>query len=422
MPTGDESTQLSATALERILEVTRSMARPSDTTTMLENIIDAGRTVLEADRGTVFLYDAKNRELVARVATGQVELRVPDDKGIVGKCAQTRRVINVPDCYADPRFNQDIDRETGYHTRCLMAVPLVGHDDSLEGVLQVLNKHDGIFTETDERVATALAAQCAVALQRTRLLKDLVAKERMERELLVARQIQMRVLPQVMPQIEGYDVFGWCRPADQTGGDIFDLQIMPDGRLMILLADATGHGIGLALSVTQMRAMLRMCARFEVPLMNAAQQINDQLADDLSTNRNVAAILGKLDPVQHRVDYLAAGQGPLLHYHCNDDRAECLRATTPSLGILGDLPVGKKHCLQLDAGDVLMLATDGIFESENAAEEQFGPERVAEVVRAGQGESMAQLTERLVAELDHFTQGTPQADDMTIVLLRRESV
>ena len=238
MPIGDESTQLSATALERILEVTRSLARPSDTTTMLENIIDASRTVLEAERGTVFLYDAKNKELVARVATGQVEMRVPDDKGIVGKCAQTRRVINVPDCYADPRFNQDIDRETGYRTRCLMTVPLIGHDDSLEGVLQVLNKRDGVFTETDERVATALAAQCAVALQRTRLLKDLVSKERMERELLVARQIQMRVLPQVMPQIEGCDVFGWCRPADQTGGDIFDLltKLVVDKRGRVALA------------------------------------------------------------------------------------------------------------------------------------------------------------------------------------------
>jgi len=301
-----------------------------------------------------------------------------------------------------------------------MAVPLIGHDNSLEGVLQVLNKHDGVFEEQDERVATALAAQCAVALQRTRLLKDLVTKERMERELLVARRIQMGVMPQEMPRIEGYDVFGWCRPADQTGGDVFDLQPMKDGRLMILLADATGHGIGPALSVTQMRAMLCMCTRFDVSLIEASQQINDQLADDLSTNRNVAAIIGKLDPVRHRVDYLAAGQGPLLHYHHADDRVEWLRATTPSLGILGDFPVGKKHTMHLDPGDVLLLATDGIFEYENSAEEQFGDERVAQVVRNHRDEPMAQLTERLVSDLENFVQGTAQADDMTVVLLKRE--
>ncbi len=300
-----------------------------------------------------------------------------------------------------------------------MAVPLVGHDDSLEGVLQVLNKENGTFTEEDERVATALGAQCAVALQRTRLLKDLVAKERMERELQVARRIQMRVLPQVMPQLEGYDVSGWCRPADQTGGDIFDVLVRQDGRLVLLLGDATGHGIGPALSVTQVRAMLRMCLRFTVPIVDSAQQINDQLAEDLSDNRFVTAFLGVLDPDSNRVEYLAAGQGPLLHFHASRDEIEWLGSSTRPLGMLGGLPIGDKQALALEPGDVLMVATDGIFECENGTEEQFGEERVAEVVRAHHDDPMARLTDRLVKALDGFAQGTPQADDMTIVMLRR---
>ncbi len=329
-------------------------------------------------------------------------------------------MINVPDCYADPRFNQEVDRKTGYRTRCLMAVPLVGHDDSLEGVLQVLNKGAGTFTEKDERVAAALAAQCAVALQRTRLLKDLVAKERMERELQVARQIQMRVLPQVMPQIEGYDVSGWCRPADQTGGDIFDVR-SEDDRLVLLLGDATGHGIGPALSVTQMRAMLRMCLRFGVPLIESAQHINDQLAEDLSANRFVTAFLGVLDPGRHTVDYLAAGQGPLLHFHAADGSAEWLDSTTRPLGMLGGLPVGDTRSLTLKPGDVLLVATDGIFECENPEEEQFEEGRVAEVVRAHADQPVAQVVDHLVSALDAFARGTAQADDMTIVVLRRSA-
>ncbi len=415
----DGATQLDAKALEQILKVTRALARPSDTTTMLTNVIDAGRSVLGAERGTVFLYDAENEELVAKVATGEADLRVPADRGIVGECARTRRVINVPDCYSDPRFNQEVDRKTGYRTRCLMAVPLVGHDDSLEGVLQVLNKKNGSFTDEDERVATALGAQCAVALQRTRLLKDLVAKERMERELEVARGIQMRVLPQVMPRVEGYDVSGWCRPADQTGGDIFDVHVGEDGGLVLLLGDATGHGIGPALSVTQMRAMLRMCLRLAVPLIEAAQHINDQLAEDLEANRFVTAFLGVLDPDAHSVDYLAAGQGPLLHYHAADERAEWLDSTTRPLGMLGGLPVGDTRSLTLEPGDILLVATDGIFECENPDEEPFAEQRVAEVVHAHHDQPMARLTDHLVTALDAFAQGTAQADDMTIVVLRR---
>ena len=172
-------TVLDREVLERILEVTRELARPLDLQTMLERVIDEGRTVLRADRGTVFLYDSDTDELFSTVATGTDTFRIPADRGIVGECARTRRVVNVPDCYADPRFNRDIDRKTGYKTRCLLTVPLVGYDDSLVGVLQVLNKSNGVFTGEDEHIATALGAQCAVALQRARMLEDLVTKEKM---------------------------------------------------------------------------------------------------------------------------------------------------------------------------------------------------------------------------------------------------
>src|SRR4029078_2439884 len=99
---------------------------------------------------------------------------------------------------------------------------LVGHDEALVGVMQVLNKRGGPFGEEDERVATALAAQCAVAVQRQRVPVEMVAKEKMEKELEVARQIQMSFLPKSIPGVLGYDLAGFSRPADRTGGDVFD--------------------------------------------------------------------------------------------------------------------------------------------------------------------------------------------------------
>src|SRR5512145_3491206 len=106
-----EKAALDRETLERILEVTRQLARPLDLQTMLERVIDEGRTVLRADRGTVFLYDPQTDELFSRVATGTGTLRIPADRGIVGESARTRRVVNVPDCYADPRFNREVDRK-----------------------------------------------------------------------------------------------------------------------------------------------------------------------------------------------------------------------------------------------------------------------------------------------------------------------
>jgi sigma-B regulation protein RsbU (phosphoserine phosphatase) len=416
----DDTSTLSAASLERVLSVTRALARPLELGAMLQEVVDAARSVLQADRGTVFLYEKATHELVSKVATGSGELRVPADRGIVGECARTRQAVTVPDCYADPRFNQDVDKLTGYRTRCLMTVPLIGHDDSLEGVLQVLNKHEGVFTEEDEQIATALAAQCAVALQRTRLLEDLVHKERLEQELSLARQIQQRVFPRVMPKIPGYDVAGWCRTADQTGGDIFDLIHLENGRLILLLGDATGHGIGPALSVTQVRAMLRMCIRFSADITAAFGNINDQLSEDLASNRFVTAFLGELDTERHRVLFHSGGQGPLLHWRVTGE-PDWRAPTTLPLGILGGAAVAEPCVIDLASGDILALVTDGIFEYENLQGDPYGEDRLVEVIRAGHDLPVVGLIDRIVADVEAFAGGAPQADDLTIVLLRRLS-
>ena len=406
-------------ALERILEVTRQLARPLDLNTMLERVIEAGLTVLQADRGTVFLFDPDADELFVTVATGMAKLRIPAGRGIVGECARTRRVINVPDCYADSRFNRDVDRQTGYRTRCLLTVPLIGYDDLLVGVLQVLNKHEGVFTDVDERIATALGAQCAVALQRARMLKELVAKEKMERELAVARDIQMRVLPQEVPSLPGYDIAGWSRPADETGGDIYDIIGLPGNRVVLLLGDATGHGIGPALSVTQVRSMLRVCIRLGAGFHEAFRHINDQLVDDLASNRFVTAFLGALDVGAHQVEYHAGGQAPVLFFHYARKECEWLQSSTMPMGVLPGIPKKPPRSHDLAPGDILALLTDGIYEYENAAGEQFGESRVGRLITEHRDEPMSRLAERIVQGVEEFAQGAPQNDDMTILLVRR---
>jgi phosphoserine phosphatase len=405
--------------LEHILEATRKLAQPLDLDTMLAHVIDEGRKVLRADRGTVFLYDARTDELFSKVATGTDTLRMPADKGIVGEAARTRQVVNVPDCYADPRFNREIDRQTGYRTRCPLSVPLIGYDDALVGVLQVLNKQDGIFTEDDEHIALALGAQCAVALQRARMLEEILAKEKMERELAVARDIQMRVFPKKIPELDGYDIAGWSRPADETGGDIFDVIRIADKSLLLLLGDATGHGIGAALSVTQVRSMLRMCMRLGAGLDKSFQHINDQLSDDLASNRFVTAFLGVLDAAAHTIDYHSGGQGPILCLRSERGECEWLNPSTVPMGMMPGPPMKRPEPLMLGRGDILALITDGIYEYENPAAEQFEGKRVEELILEHQNEPMTSLVERIVRRVDEFAEGASQNDDMTLLLVRR---
>ena len=405
--------------LERLLEVTRQLATPFDLTSMLTEVIDAGCQILDADRGSVFLYDAKSDELHTAVATGIGEIRLPATRGIVGECAQTRRTVNVPDCGADPRFDRDVDRASGYRTRCLLAIPLIGYDEALVGVLQVLNKRDGVFTEDDEKVAAALAAQCAVALQRVHLIADMVVKKKMERELAIARDVQMRVFPREMPRVAGYDLAGWSRPADQTGGDIYDLITLDEHRLMLLLGDATGHGIGPALSVTQVRAMLRVAVRLGADLDAAFTQINNQLVQDLAANRFVTAFLGVLDATDHTITYHAGGHGPLLLFHAATGECEWRGATTVPLGMMENLHLDEPQAFELAPGDLVCLVSDGILEYPNGADDLFGDARLGEIIRAHQGASMARLIEVAVRAVEAYGAGVTQPDDMTMLMIRR---
>lgn len=404
--------------LERVLQVSAQLARSIELDALLGEVVEAARDVLAAERGSVFLYEPETATLVTRVATGERELRVPADRGFVGDCVRTRAIVNVPDAYADPRFNPEVDRKTGFRTRGVLTLPLLGHDGALVGVLQVLNKIDGDFTADDESVGSALAAVCAVAIQRARMTEELVDKKTMERELAVAREIQTGVLPRTMPVVAGYEVAGRSRPASQTGGDIYDVVAAPGG-MVLLLGDATGHGVGPALSVTQVRAMLRMALRLGAGIDAAFAQIDEQLGDDLSANRFVAAVLGSLDAASHRFRFHAGGQGPTLHVRAADGAPTRHDSTTMPMGMMPGIATSKGRSVDLGPGDLVALVTDGIFEYENAAGEAYGIERTERVLARLRGEGAERTVAGLFEDVDAFAAGAPQADDMTVVVLRR---
>jgi phosphoserine phosphatase len=406
-------------ALRQILEVTRKLAAPFDLDTMLTEVVDASRDVLDADRGTVFLYDEDTNELVVRVGTGLDQIRIPADKGIVGESAQTRTLINVPDCYADDRFNRAIDKQTGYRSRCMLTVPLIGYDDSLVGVLQILNKNDGVFDETDEFVAQALAAQAAVVLHRARITEQMIASERLDREISVARDVQMGTLPKDMPRIEGYDFGGAFAPTDQTGGDLYDFVPLDDKRLFLLMGDATGHGIGPALSATQVRAMLRVAIRLESSLDDAFVHINDQLCDDLPDDRFVTGFFGLLNADTHTVRFHSGGQGPIMHYQAEMGEFEWHPATTFPLGYMPQVDLQPPIMSELEPGDVLGLISDGIYEYENEHGAQFGRQGVIRVIDENPDTSAQELVDKIMAAARAHGGTAPQADDITIVLARR---
>lgn len=407
------------TALRQILEVTRKLAAPFDLDTMLMEVVNASREILDADRGTVFLYDEAADELVVRVGTEVNQIRIRADQGIVGECAKTRKLINVPDCYADNRFNRTIDKKTGYRSRCMLTIPLIGYEESLIGVLQILNKNDGVFDAQDEQVALALAAQAAVVIHRVKITEAITASERLDREIMVARDVQMGTLPKEIPNLAGYDFGGAFAPTDQTGGDLYDFVPIDELRLFILMGDATGHGIGPALSATQVRAMLRVALRLGSSLDEAFVHINDQLCDDLPDDRFVTGFFGLLDAGTHRVDFHSGGQGPIMHFHAANGSFDWHPATTYPLGYMPQTNLGAPISVLLEPGDVLGLISDGVYEYENESGVQFGQQSVADIIKSKLDCSAQQLVDEIMRAVRQHGGLTPQADDITIVLARR---
>jgi len=403
--------------LRRILDIARHMAVTNDLDVLLGTIVEATCEVLGCDRATIFLYDAATDELYSRVAKGVEAIRFPADKGIAGQAAQERCCINVPDAYADPRFNPEVDKETGYHTCTLLTFPLENIQGDLMGVLQALNKRGRPFDEQDEELARALSAQAGVALDRGRLLEEFAEKQRMQRDLEVARSIQQSLFPKANPVVPGYEVAGWNRSADETGGDAYDFIPLGDGRLAVFLADATGHGIGAALIIAQGRSLLRALLSVTQDLPTVAAGVNNLLAEDLDVGRFVTAFIGILDPGAHTLEYIAGGQGPLLLV--SPDRVESRIADALPFAVIPGTEYEAPQRFELAPGATLVLLTDGFYEAVDPNDEQFGEQRVVEFVKRNAAVPLTQLVDDLHADIEKFTRGSKQADDLTAVLIRR---
>jgi phosphoserine phosphatase len=356
-----DARHLSARDLEPILEVAAKLAAPFDLTRMLTEVSDAARNVLEVERCTVWLYDRDTDELVLRLASDLKDLRIPADKGIAGACARSHSIINVPDCYADPRFDPSIDRKSGFRTRCMLTLPLVDHGGELVGVLQVLNKRGGLFDEFDQRLTAALAAQCAVALQRARMTEALIESEKMRQQLEMARMVQMSSLPSKMPEVAGYELYGTTQPAEQTGGDTFDLTAVGD-RVLVVLGDATGHGIGPALSVTQLQSMLRMAFRLGADLEHAYVEANNLLVEAIPADRFITAFIGLLDPATNAIRFHSGGQAPILHYRAATRDFVNYGPTSFPLAAIPLESLKPAVVIDLRPGDFLALVSVGFYD------------------------------------------------------------
>jgi serine phosphatase RsbU (regulator of sigma subunit) len=266
-------------------------------------------------------------------------------------------------------------------------------------------------------VASQIRNHVLAALREAALQAEL---ERMNHDLDLARSIQQGLLPSRSPGLNDFDVAGWNQPADQTGGDYFDWQELPDGQVAISLGDATGHGIGPALVMASCRAYARASCLANGEQEGLLDRLNALLAEDLPANQFVTFAVVFLDPGNARVQVLSAGHGPILWYKRASDEIANLEAQGIPLGMIGGIKYSRGTEGSLGPGDMLVIVTDGFYEWENPEGEQFGLTRLETVIRESSDCNAEDIIARLRSAVETFCRGTEQKDDLTAVVLKRK--
>jgi serine phosphatase RsbU (regulator of sigma subunit) len=285
-------------------------------------------------------------------------------------------------------------------------------------------------------VATQVSELLQLAHAHDEMRVALASLVKLEKDMEVARQIQQATFPSEVPRVPGYEIGALSVSADRTGGDTYDLmgvRMVGDpasdqwelcteapGRVHCLVADATGHGIGPALSVSQLRAMVRMAVRLHFSPEGLGRHLNEQLGADLPPARFISAWIGCLDPTAHTVRGFSAGQGPIWHYRAAEDVFEDQGTQMPPFGLFKTTPVGPERAVRLEPGDLFVVLTDGFHEASSPEGAFFEQERVQALIREHAGQGPDEIIAALRSAVEAFTHGAPPDDDRTILILKRK--
>lgn len=298
----------------------------------------------------------------------------------------------------------------------------IGVDGVVKGLLVVGDKESrkgvGPFAEADRRTLELLANQAAIALENAELHRQALEKERLEHEIELASDIQRRILPKEVPIVPGYELAGWNRPARHIGGDYFDFLDLEGGtRLGLVVGDVSGKGVPAALLVSTLHSSLRLLAERIAICPELFARLNEHILDSSAPNKFITLFVAELDLEQGRLSYVNAGHNPGLVLRAGGGLEQLGSGGLP----LGLLP-GASYRIQeiaLGPGDLLCLYSDGITEAAAPDDEEFGVERLADLLAEGREAPIDDLLSRIGEAVSLFAAGAPQGDDQTLLLLRR---
>jgi sigma-B regulation protein RsbU (phosphoserine phosphatase) len=406
----------SATRIARvILEHAAQISGEQDISALVGMHAALARDLVGGDRSSVWLIDEKKQELWTRVADGIKELRIPMNAGLVGACVGNGEVIIANDLSNDERFHRTVDQTSGYQTESVLCMPLRA-GNRIIGALQVLNKPGG-FSAVDSELLHLMAVYAASAIQTERLRTEAEEARLLRRELDIARDVQLKLLPRLFPPLPGLEYTGFCRSARFVGGDYYDLLPLSNGSFAITLGDVSGKGVPAAVLMASIHTLLRsLLTRNSEDLTTVVGELNNAINLTSSDDRFSTLFCGVVNAERSELRYVNAGHIPPFIFR-NDGEIESPEG--------GGIPVGmlegslyRERVVKLAPRNVVLCVSDGITEVRNRKQEFWDERNIERVLREKATRPLEELTGSLVGAVDAWAEGTEQHDDMTVVALR----
>ncbi|MBI2618635.1 MAG: PP2C family protein-serine/threonine phosphatase [Ignavibacteriales bacterium] len=406
--------------LESLIEASKKLNTTLDLDELLKVILNLATKNLGADRGTIYLIDEEKKELWSRVLKGKelVEIRLPIGTGISGYVAETGKTVNLEDAWRDKRFFSGFDVRTGYVTKTMLCMPMRNRENKIIGVFQIINKKTGVFDTEDEQFLAAFSDHVALAIENAYLLQARVEKERVEREIQIAAEIQNKLIPKELPPIHGYQIDASAIPCKTIGGDYYDVVPIDDDSYVLVVADVSGKGIPAALLVSTLNAALHAYIQTSISLSDLVQKLNQIVYKNTPSERYITFFISILNTRRHQLMYVNAGHNFPYKVRKGDGEFERLTAGGLPLGMFEQAEY-KSETIDIQPDDLLVFYSDGVTEAMDKKYEEYGENRFRDCILAHAGKTIGELKGSIFDDIQKFVGSEPQSDDLTLMLAKR---
>ena len=404
-----------AQTLTVLNEISIELTSILDLDSLLERVGQLLRRLIDYQMFTIMLLDEKGEMLITRYAwrfgySHAPLRRIPITSGLVGASVREWRVINAPDVRKDPRY-----LEMNSETRSEMIVPLF-YKGRIIGVLDLEHTRTGFFNEEHERMLTTLAAQIAIAIENARLYQAVTRQEQqLERDIAMAREVQLRLLPSVAPTHTHADMAVHFLPARTIGGDLYDFLEYGPNQTAIVLGDVSGKAAPAALFAALVSGIMRSAAHQQLQPAAMLAMLNDALQERRLESQYVAMLYAVWNDQNQTLQ--VANSGAVQPLFCRAGQSSPIRAEGFPLGMFPGVTYDE-FSVATEPGDVIVFVSDGILDAENTLGEMYGEDRLTSLMCGQRTRSAAHIADAILADVTRFQDGHDRFDDETIIVLK----